>query len=138
MTDPEPVLVLDEEVPDGPVDGRGGEAVHLALQHHVVTQRLHHAGAHGTDFRPEPYSSIIINTCCLLKNNFSSPDDEVGRHVDGGPHLVARLAHVLTPVCSLHAAESRNGRYIKSKNNIKFKFNAFHPTYVGRMKSLTL
>ena len=82
MTDPEPVLVLDEEVPDGPVDGRGGEAVHLALQHHVVTQRLHHAGAHGTDFRPEPYSSIIINTCCLFKKPF--------------PHLTMRLAVMLT------------------------------------------
>ena len=31
MGDPEPVLVLDEEVPEGPVNGGGGEAGHLFM-----------------------------------------------------------------------------------------------------------
>ena len=38
------------------------------------------------------------------------PDDQVGRHVDGGPDLVARLAHVLAPVRPLNACESGNDK----------------------------
>ena len=60
MCDPEPVLVLDEEVPDGPVDGGGGEALDLALQHHVIAQRLHHSGPHSPHFRPKPRNVVIM------------------------------------------------------------------------------
>ena len=76
MCDPEPVLVLDEEVPDGPVDGGGGEAGHLALKHHVVAQRLHHPRTHSAHLGTEPgaetklFFSIIIFQRNIFSYNF--------------------------------------------------------------------
>ena len=49
----------------------------------------------------------------LQKNQtpVTPPDDQVGRHVDGGPDVVARLAHVLAPVRPLNAGESVNNKH---------------------------
>ena len=54
MGDSEPVLILNEEFSELPVDGGGGEAGHLALEHHVIAQRLHHPRPHSQHLGTEP------------------------------------------------------------------------------------
>ena len=46
-----------------------------------------------------------------MLTKWSPPDDQLGCHVDRGPHVVTGLAHVLAPVSSLHAGKSGDDKY---------------------------
>ena len=79
MSHAEPVFVEDLVSVLEPVDGRGGEAVHLALDQHVIPQRLLDPWPGHADL-----GSIANNEC--------------GGEVELWSHIVAGHTHVLAPV----------------------------------------
>ena len=128
MGDSEPVLVLDEEVPDGPVDGGGGEALDLALQHHVIAQRLHHSGPHSPHFRPEPGSRNVVRSCVMYSKNASHLTISLAVILTGGPTLLL-ASHTYSPLSVLSTLANLEMTNIK---RFLFSFESLVSKYLVR------